>query len=92
MGSENINSYQKSLIFQHVLFIKSCAPDHLRRSRRMCSQVREAHKEEEHVKAVVKLLWDGPYESFLMEGGLLFKEVDGSELLSPRNSGYFALL
>lgn len=83
MGSENINSYQKSLIFQHVLFIKSCAPDHLRRSRRMCSQA---------VKAVVKLLWDGPYESFLMEGGLLFKEVDGSELLSPRNSGYFALL
>lgn len=47
----------------------------------MSTRLKKAQQSDDHIKAVVKILQDGPYDNYKLKGGLLYKEVVGNELL-----------
>lgn len=87
---------------KHVDHLSRYPQDVLIITTELSARLRKAQQEDDNVKAVLQLLQNGPYENFKMKGGLLFKEVDGCELLvvpkimerdvikNAHDSGHFA--
>lgn len=46
-------------------------------SARLC----KAQQQDEHIQAITKILSKGPYENYKLKGGLVFKTVNGNDLL-----------
>ncbi|XP_046869035.1 uncharacterized protein LOC124461562 [Drosophila willistoni] len=78
----NLNVEHRSAVkMQHVDCLSRFPQSCLVVKDEITARLKKAQQTDDHIIAIIEVLKQQPYKSFNVKGGLLFKEVEGNELL-----------